>query len=90
MGTKKMIRELTQAVILEGHNMIRIEQKANGHQRAVCQDSRGREFTVVTGTSPGIEQSIRIYRTYVRRAYRHFLSARERVTNGGQPHPLPA
>ena len=72
MSTKKMIRELTQAVIDEGHSLIRITQKNNGHQRAVCQDSKGREFNVVTGTSPGTEQSVAIYRIYVRRAYRHF------------------
>ena len=72
MGTKKMIRELTQAVIAEGHSVVRITQKTNGHQRAVCRDNRGREFNVVTGTSPGTEQSVAIYRIYVRRAYRHF------------------
>lgn len=74
MGTNNIKRLLAQAVIEEGHTLKSIEQNNRGHQKAVCEDSEGREFTVMTGSSPGNDTPLKAYRRYVSKAYDHFIA----------------
>lgn len=74
MGTNNIRRLLAQAVIEEGHTLISIEQNTKGHQKVVCEDSGGREFIVMTAGTPKNAKTLKIYRSYVSKAYRHFIA----------------
>ena len=74
MGTNNIRRLLAQAVLEEGHTVKSIEQNNKGHQRAVCEDSEGREFIVMTGGTPSRDTPLKTYRRYVSKAYDHFIS----------------
>ena len=66
---------MAQAVLEEGHTLKSIEQsRTSGHQKAVCEDSEGREFNVVCAGTPKNDKTLKIYRSYVSKAYRHFIS----------------
>ena len=74
MGTNNVRRLLAQAVLEEGHTLKRIDQNNRGHQRAVCEDSEGREFIVMTGGTPSSDTQLKTYRRYVSKAYDHFIA----------------
>ena len=78
MGTNNIKRLLAQAVLEEGHTVKSIEQNNRGHQKAVCEDSEGREFIVMTGSSPGNDTPLKAYRRYVSKAYDHFIATVEK------------
>ena len=75
MGTNNIRRLLAQAVLEEGHTLKSIEQSStSGHQKAVCEDSEGREFNVVCAGTPKNDKTLKIYRSYVSKAYRQFIA----------------
>jgi len=75
MGTNNVRRLLAQAVLEEAHTLKSIEQsRTSGHQKAVCEDREGREFTVVCAGTPRGAKTLKIYRSYVSKAYRHFIA----------------
>ena len=74
MGTNSVRRLLAQAVLEEGHTLKSIEQNNKGHQKAVCEDSEGREFIVMTGGTPSSDTPLKTYRRYVSKAYNHFIA----------------
>ena len=79
MGTNKIRALITEAVLLEGHTLISIEQSStSGHQKAVCEDREGRQFNVVCAGTPKNDKTLKIYRSYVSKAYRHFKNTFEK------------
>ena len=74
MGTNKRSRDITQAVVEEGHDLLEITQQGNGHLKARCEDREGRQFHLTFPNSPRTEESLAILRRYVRQGYARFES----------------
>ena len=77
-SNNKRRREITQAVIEEGHTLLEITQQGNGHLKARCEDPQGRQFHLTFPNSPRLEESIAILRRYVRMGYEKFCSTAQK------------
>jgi hypothetical protein len=76
--SNKRWRDITQAVIEEGHTLLEITQQGNGHLKARCEDRGGRQFHLTFPNSPRTEESAAILRRYVRQGYARFESTAEK------------
>ena len=72
-NNNKSRREITQAVIEEGHSLLEITQQGNGHLKVRCEDPKGRQFHLTFPNSPRLEESAAILRRYVRMGYDKFI-----------------